>query len=84
MNKTFIPSCTFDKKKWYIINCKNKQLGRISSYIIPLLIGKTKPYYLHSIELGNYVILINVEFILFDKKKKMVTCIFSRKTWYIS
>lgn len=70
MNKTFIPSYNFDKKKWYIIDCKNKQLGRISSYIVPFLIGKTKPYYLNYIDLGNYVILINIKFILFNERKK--------------
>jgi len=70
MNKTFIPNCNFDKKQWYIINCKNEHLGRISSSIVPLLIGKKKPYYFPSFDLGNYVILINVEFILFDKKKE--------------
>jgi len=70
MNKTFIPTYNFDKNKWYIINCKNEHLGRISSYIIPLLIGKTKSYYYPSLDVGNYVILINIEFILFDKKKE--------------
>jgi len=70
MNKTFIPTCNFDKKQWYVINCKNEHLGRISSSIVPLLIGKTKPYYFSSFDIGNYVILINIEFILFDIKKE--------------
>jgi len=69
MNKTFIPVCNFDKKRWYIINCKNEHLGRVSSSIIPILIGKIKPYYFPSIDIGNYVILINIESILFDTKR---------------
>lgn len=69
MNKTFIPVCNFDKRQWYVINCKNKRLGRISSSIISILIGKVKPYYFPSLDIGNYVILINVEFVLFDVKR---------------
>lgn len=69
MNKTFIPVCNFDKKQWYVINCKNERLGRVSSSIIPLLVGKIKPYYFPSLDIGNYVILINIESILFDTKR---------------
>jgi large subunit ribosomal protein L13 len=72
MNKTFIPNYKFDKKQWYVINCKNEHLGRVSSYIVPLLIGKVKPYYFPSLDMGNYVILINVEHMLLsDKKNRM-------------
>ena len=42
MNKTFIPASNYNKRKWYVIDCKDKQLGRLASTIIPLLTGKSK------------------------------------------
>lgn len=70
MNKTFIPVCTFDKKKWYTINCEHQHLGRISSTIISLLIGKNKSYYFPSFDIGNYVILINTDLLVLGNKKE--------------
>jgi len=40
MNKTFIPSLSFGKKKWYIIDANDKNLGRISTQIANILKGK--------------------------------------------
>jgi len=44
MNETFIPTSDLNKKKWYVIDCKGKQLGRISSSIVGLLSGKIKAF----------------------------------------
>merc|ERR1712194_562810 len=44
-NKTFIPVANYNKRKWYVIDCKDKQLGRLASTIIPLLTGKSKAVY---------------------------------------
>ena len=68
MNETFIPASDYSKRKWYVIDCKDQQLGRLASSIIALLSGKSKPYYHPSFDMGDYVILINAEFILLDRK----------------
>ena len=67
MNKTFIPATNYNKRKWYVIDCKDKQLGRLSSTIIPLLTGKSKSVYHPSIDVGDYVILINSEYLKLDR-----------------
>ncbi len=67
MNKTFIPASTYNKKKWYVIDCKDKQLGRLASTIVPLLTGKSKSIYHPSVDVGDYVILINSEYIKLDR-----------------
>ncbi len=36
MNETFIPASDYTRKKWYVIDCQGKQLGRISSSIVGL------------------------------------------------
>jgi len=67
MNKTFIPTSKFTTKKWYIIDCKEKKLGRIASFIVSILSGKLKSYYYPSLDIGDYLILINVKCLLLDK-----------------
>jgi large subunit ribosomal protein L13 len=59
------------RKKWYLIDCKMYQsisFGRIAPTIVELLIGKDNPYYDPSTNVGNYVILINVEYLKFDQE----------------
>lgn len=63
MNNTFVPASSFERKKWYIIDCKEQQLGRLSSIVVHLLSGKLKSYYHPSIDLGDYVILINTDYL---------------------
>lgn len=67
MNETFIPTLNYGKKKWYVIDCKEQQLGRLSSIVVSLLSGKSKSYYHPSIDLGDYVILINAEYIILNR-----------------
>ena len=67
MNETFIPTSDYNKRKWYVIDCKDKQLGRIASLSIGLLSGKHKSYYHPSLDIGDYVILINAECLTLDR-----------------
>ena len=67
MNETFIPASDYSRKKWYVIDCKGKQLGRISSSIVGLLSGKIKSYYHPAFDTGDYVILINAESLTVDR-----------------
>ena len=57
------------RKKWYILDCKMYQslsFGRIAPAIVQTLIGKNNSSYDPSTDVGNYVILINAEYIKFD------------------
>ena len=67
MNKTFIPASNYNKRKWYVIDCKDKQLGRLASTIVPLLTGKYKSIYHPLVDVGDYVILINTEHLKLDR-----------------
>jgi len=67
MNETFIPASDYNRKKWYVVDCKGKQLGRISSIIVGLLSGKIKSYYHPAFDTGDYVILINAEALTVDR-----------------
>ena len=62
------------ERKWYLIDAKDKILGRIATRIATILIGKNKPIWSPNIDTGDFVIVINAEKIkvtgkkLFDKK----------------
>ena len=59
------------RKKWYILDCKSYQslsFGRIATDIVQTLIGKHNSFYDPSTDVGNYVILINAEYIKVDRE----------------
>lgn len=49
------------KREWHVIDLNGQILGRISTNIATLLIGKKKPYYAQNIDCGDYVVLINAK-----------------------
>jgi large subunit ribosomal protein L13 len=44
---------------WYVIDASSATLGRVSTKIAQLLIGKGKPQFTKHIDCGDYVIVIN-------------------------
>ncbi|WP_212113362.1 50S ribosomal protein L13 [Candidatus Shikimatogenerans silvanidophilus] len=58
------------KKKWFIIDAKNKILGRLSSIVSNIITGKNKPNYSPNINCGDKVIIINSKKIKISGKKK--------------
>jgi large subunit ribosomal protein L13 len=46
-------------RKWYVIDASEVPLGRLSSRIADLLMGKSKPMFTHHIDCGDNVIVIN-------------------------
>ena len=46
-------------RKWYIVDAKNKTLGRLATEVARRLRGKHKPEYTPNMDLGDYIIVIN-------------------------
>lgn len=46
-------------RDWHLVDVKDKTLGRISTYIANLLMGKGKPYFVRNLDCGDYVVVIN-------------------------
>jgi len=57
------------ERKWYLIDAKDKILGRIATKIATILIGKNKPIWSPNIDTGDFVIVINAEKIKVTGKK---------------
>ncbi len=48
-------------RKWYLIDAEGEILGRLATQIATILRGKNKPNYTPSMDLGDYVVVINAE-----------------------
>ena len=70
LNKTFLPTKNYKNRNWFIIDCKDQKLGRLATIIAALLKGKVKPQYSPSVDIGDYIILINAESILINEQAK--------------
>lgn len=47
------------KREWHLIDVDGKTLGRISTEIAGLLMGKSKPYFVRNLDCGDYVVVLN-------------------------
>ena len=70
LNKTFLPTTNYKNRNWFIIDCQGQKLGRLATVIATLLKGKGKPHYYPSIDVGDYVILINADSIIINEDSK--------------
>lgn len=57
--KTYTPKANDISREWHVIDAKDKVLGRLSSEIAQLLIGKNKPYFTAHLDCGDYVVITN-------------------------
>lgn len=57
--KTFSAKPSDIDRKWYLIDASGKTLGRLSTQIAMILMGKNKPNYTPNIISGDMVVVIN-------------------------
>lgn len=75
LNKTFLPTKNYKHRNWFVIDCEGQKLGRLATIIASLLKGKVKPSYYPSVDMGDYIILVNANSIIVnpDSKHHIVT-----------
>lgn len=59
--KSYVPKAGDIERKWYVIDAKDKVLGRLASEIASILRGKHKPTFTPNTDMGDYVIVINAD-----------------------
>lgn len=67
--KTFILKKEKVERKWYLVDAKDKILGRLASRIALVLQGKNKPSYTPNVDMSDFVVVINAEKIKVTGKK---------------
>ncbi len=64
MNQASITTSTKEadiKRTWNFVDVKGKTLGRISTEIAHMLMGKSSPYFVRNLDCGNYVVVVNAK-----------------------
>jgi len=69
MQKTYIPKKEELTHKWFIVDAKDKVLGKIAVKIADTLRGKNKPVFTPNMDCGDFVIVINAEKIVLTGAK---------------
>lgn len=59
------------KRSWHLFDAEGKILGRIASEIAKVLIGKSKPYFVRSLDCGDYAVVINAQKVRITGKKEL-------------
>lgn len=58
------------KREWHLIDLKGQTLGRVSTEIAKLLMGKSKINFVRHLDMGDYVVVINAKEIKVTGKKE--------------
>lgn len=59
-NKTYVPKGQVERE-WFLVDAEGQNLGRLSTRIAQLLIGKHRPDYTPGVMMGTHVVVINAE-----------------------
>lgn len=68
--KTYVAKASEIEQKWYVVDVKDKVLGRVATEIASVLRGKHKPEYTPFLDTGDYVIVVNADQIKVTGKKE--------------
>jgi len=59
--KTYVAKQSEITRKWYIVDAKDKVLGRLATELAQVLRGKNKPTFTPHLDCGDYVIVVNAD-----------------------
>ena len=71
MKKTFSPKTAEIFRAWHLLDADSQTLGRLSTKISKLLMGKDKPTFARHIDSGDQVVVVNAEKIKFSGTKEI-------------
>ena len=57
------------QRKWYVVDAEGETVGRLSTKIAAVLMGKTKPSFTPHVDTGDYVIVTNADKVRFTGNK---------------
>ncbi len=59
--KTYYPKPEEIERDWYVLDATDKNLGHLASRVATILRGKHKPTFTPSVDVGDYVIIVNAD-----------------------
>ena len=67
--KTYMAKSGEVPQKWYLVDATDKVVGRLASDIAMILMGKHRPTYTPHVDTGEYIVVTNVDRVVFSGKK---------------
>ena len=68
-DKTYMAKPGEVPQNWYMVDATDKIVGRLASEIAMILMGKHRPSYTPHVDTGEYVIVTNVDKVVFTGRK---------------
>ena len=78
MKKTYMARPGEVEPKWWLVDARDKVVGRLASDIAVILMGKHRPTYTPHVDTGDFVVVINADKVVFTGKKWEL----KQYTWY--
>lgn len=69
MNRTYVAKKEDIKRQWFLVDAKDKILGRVAAKVATILRGKHKPIFTPHLDTGDGVIVINASLIRVTGRK---------------
>jgi len=69
MKKTYMARPSEIEPKWWLVDAAGKVVGRLASDIAVILMGKHRPTYTPHVDMGDYVVVINADKVVFTGNK---------------
>ncbi|MDR2697320.1 MAG: 50S ribosomal protein L13 [Holophagales bacterium] len=66
---TFFPKAKEIERKWYLVDATGIPVGRLSTIVAEVLMGKTKPSWTPFLDTGDHVVVINAEKVVLTGNK---------------
>jgi large subunit ribosomal protein L13 len=70
------------ERKWYVVDAKDKVLGRLACRVASYIRGKHKPVFTPNVDTGDFIIVINAEKVKVTGNK-LVDKLYQHHTGYI-
>jgi len=67
--KSFLASAKTHKAEWFVVDAKDKILGRLATRVATVLMGKHKPTYTPFLDTGDFVVVLNADKVKLSGKK---------------
>ncbi len=58
-----------EKRKWFVVDAKDKTVGRLATEVAKILTGKNKPEWTPFLDMGDHVVVINARHVVLKGSK---------------
>ena len=82
VTKTYVAKKESVTRRWHLVDANDVVLGRMSTRIAEILMGKHKPEYTPHVDTGDFVVVINAEKVKLTGARKRKQRTYGRYSYY--